>query len=266
MEDENVTHKPPMKLSNTQLKEFSALLGSAPVLTTESENNYTEIWQKLVESFAPADFMELLLIRQVQNETWKIMRYSRHQTAAIERRFRQSEEFQTRRRNEQLVKRNALAEQFAEKTGRPASEFSQLLRLENVVSSVLEEVDDILERAPSEFDHNHALEQGIVFEEQLDRLINSALRRRNDALEQLEIYRHGLGKRWRDISDGIIEMTEISEPAKQIVAPGLAPVDQEPLNQDLDNSSNDGNASQREDFPEAGNQADENGNSVRESA
>ncbi len=263
-----MTNKLPMKLSKAQLREFSALLGSAPVLTTESENNYTEIWQKLVESIAPADFMELLLVRQVQNETWKIMRYSRHQTIAIERRFRQSEEFQTRRRNEQLVKRNALAEQFAEKTGRPASEFSQLLRLENVVSSVLEEVDDILERTPSEFDHNHALEQGIVFEEQLDRLINSALRRRNDALEQLEIYRHGLGKRWRDISDGIIdaEMTEISEPAKQIVAPGLAPVDQAPLNQGLVSSSGDGKASRREDVPDAGNQAGQNGNSARESA
>ena len=40
-----------------------------------------------------------------------------------------------------------------------------------------------------QFDHNRALEAGIVFHEQLDKLIASAIARRNSALEQLELYR-----------------------------------------------------------------------------
>jgi hypothetical protein len=65
-----------------------------------------------------------------------------------------------------------------------------------------------------------ALEAGIDFEEKLDKLINSALKRRNDAIEQLELYRAGLGRHWRRVSDEIIdaEVTEI-EPPKRIEAP-----------------------------------------------
>ena len=73
-------NKLPMKLTKTEVEEFSAVLGSAPVLTSESGRHYNEIWENLIVTFAPRDFMELLLIRQVQNETWKILRYTRHQT------------------------------------------------------------------------------------------------------------------------------------------------------------------------------------------
>jgi hypothetical protein len=71
-------------------------------------------------------------------------------------------------------------------------------------SSVIE-VDDILERTPTELEHNKALEACILLEERLDRLINSALRRRNEAIEQLEFYGEGLGRNWRQVSDKIID-------------------------------------------------------------
>ena len=104
----------PMKLTKTQLEEFSAFLGPAPVLTTESEKHYNEFWEKLIECFKPEDLMELFLIRQVQNETCKVTRYSRHQTVAMDRRFRQSLEFQAQRRKEQFARREALAEEIPE--------------------------------------------------------------------------------------------------------------------------------------------------------
>jgi hypothetical protein len=208
----------PMKLTKTQLEEFSAFLGPAPVLTTESEKHYNEFWEKLIECFKPEDLMELFLIRQVQNETCKVTRYSRHQTVAMDRRFRQSLEFQAQRRKEQFARREALAEEFAKKTGRPVTDFSRLIHLEGVVTSSVSEVDDILQRTPTELDHNGALEEGILFEEQLDRLINSALKRRNNAIEQLELYRDGLGQDWRRISDEIIdaEATAVTTPPREL--------------------------------------------------
>jgi hypothetical protein len=222
-----MTNRTPVKLTNTQLKEFGALFGAPSVLTSESESHYHEIWQKLIECFMPHDFMELLLIRQVQNETWKIMRYTRHQTIAIDRRFRQSLEFQAQRKKEQLVRREALAKEFADKTGRPVTEISQLIHLAAVIDSTLPELHD-LQRIATDLEHNHALKAGIALQQQLDRLIDAALARRNDALEQLELYQEGLGRRWRQIADEIIdaEVTEIAEPAKAIEAPQLVPDNQ----------------------------------------
>jgi hypothetical protein len=218
----------PMKLTKTQLEEFNAFLGPAPVLTTENERHYNEFWEKLIECFKPQDLMEALLIRQVQNETWKITRYSRHQTVAVDRRFRQSLEFQAQRRKEQLARREALAKEFANKTGRPITDFSTLIHLEDVITSSVSEIDDILQRTPTELDHNRALEQGIVFEEQLDRLINSALLRRNNAIEQLEFYRDGLGRDWRRISDEIIdaEAVPVAGPARELETSTAASDDQ----------------------------------------
>ena len=66
-------------------------------------------------------------------------------------------------------------------------------------------VDQILERTPTELDHNRALEAAIGFIEQLDKLINSAATRRDDALEQLDLYQVGLGARLRQRSDQIID-------------------------------------------------------------
>jgi hypothetical protein len=209
-----------VKLAKSQLDEFSAFLGSPPVLSSESEGHYNAIWEKLIERFAPQDLMELFFVRQVQNETWKVLRYTRHQTLALERRVRQSLEFQARRKKDRITRREELVKEFAEKAARPVSDFSRLLELERAFDSSVIEVDDILERTPTELEHNKALEACILLEERLDRLINSALRRRNEAIEQLEFYGEGLGRNWRQVSDKIIdaEATEVNK-LKQIKQP-----------------------------------------------
>jgi hypothetical protein len=219
--------KLPTKLTKTQLREFGALFGAAPVLSSESEQHYNEMWEKLIECLMPNDFMELLLIRQLQNETWKILRYTKHQTIAIERRFRQSLEFQEQHKKETLARREVLAKELTQKTARPDTELSQLAHLEGVVESSLAEVKD-LERIRAEFEHNRSLEAGIIFQEQTERLINSSHARRNDVLEQLELYRKGLGQHWRRISDEIIdaEVTEIKGLSEEIAAPLLVPANQ----------------------------------------
>ena len=90
---------------------------------------------------------------------------------------------------------------------------------------LVSDVDAILECTPTELDHSRALEASIVFIEQLDKLINSATARGNDALEQLELYQVGLGQRLRQRSDEIIEgaFDEAEGSTKQIESPPLVP-------------------------------------------
>ena len=213
------------ELTKEQLNEFGALLGPPPVLSTEGAEHYNDIWTNLTACFMPKDFFEALLIKQVQDETWKIMRYTRHQAVGVNRRFRQNLKFQIERKKSQKTRREALTNQLAEKTGRPATELAQLIQLHGLVLSSIADTDEVLQRTPTELDHNAALEAGLLFEEQLDRLINSALARRNDAIEQLELYREGLGLYWQRISDEAINQISHAsgEETKQIEAPPLAP-------------------------------------------
>jgi hypothetical protein len=199
-------------LTKAQLAELSALLGEPPVLSSENAGDYNLMWQKLIECFMPGDLMELVLVRQIQNETWTIIRLHRHRTLAVERRFRETNGFLAERRKELKAKKQALAEEVARKAGQPMTEYSRLIELDDTIMSTLRDLEEIDARQPSELEHNRALEQGIVFQEHLDRLLNSAHKRRNDALHWLDLYRHGLGQHWREISDQIIiaEATEIT--------------------------------------------------------
>ena len=219
-----MTNQLPDKLTPEQLNEFGALFGSPPVLSTENIEHYNDLWKNLSASFMPMDFFEVLLIRQVHNETWKIMRYTRHQAVGVNRRFRENLKFQIKRKKDQKARRDSLTNQLAQKTGRPAAELNQLIQLHGLVLSSISDPEEILQRVPSELDHNAALEAGLAFEEQFDRLINSAIRRRNGAIEQLELYREGLGQYWRRISDDAIDKFSASngEETKKIEAPPLA--------------------------------------------
>jgi hypothetical protein len=205
----NVT---PTKLTNAQLSDLSALLGEPPVLSSENAENYQLMWKRLIECFTPADLMELLLVQQIQTETWKILRLHRHQILAVERRFRESSQFLADRRKALKAKKQALAEELARKSGRPVTAYSMLIELDDAIMSTVDDVDKIVEQRPTEIEHNRAMEDGLNFQESIDRLLSSAHKRRNDAVQLLEIYRHGLGQHWREISDRVIdaEASEVS--------------------------------------------------------
>lgn len=130
----------------------------------------------------------------------------------MERRFRETNGFLAERRKELKAKKQALAEELARKSRQPMTEYSKLIELDDAIMSTLPDLEEIDARQPSELEHNRALEQGIVFQEHIDRLLNSAHKRRNDALHWLDLYRDGLGQHWREISDQIIiaEATEIT--------------------------------------------------------
>jgi len=207
--------------SAIDLPELKDLLGPAPVLSTESERSFHEIWARLVQDIRPDDFIEQLLIRQIADCTWEIIRYTRHKTLTIERAFRQHCEIRARRKQ---TPTRAAAEEVAE----PGSEFDRLCELEDVVEGTVEDVDEILNRPPKELDHAEGLEKSIEYHERLDKLLNLAVMRRNDTLRLLEEYREGFGRRARLVSDRIINGAyKDAEPEPLQVEAPLAPSDGE---------------------------------------
>jgi hypothetical protein len=195
-------------LTKTDLDAFGTVFGSPSLLTTESISQYREMADQLIKSLQPNDGLELLLVRQVLHETWKILRFERHQTLGIDRRARQSLDLQNDLKAERAKKREALSKKLAENTGRPVTELSQMVELCKVIEPSVEDVDALAQSGHErrlEVMHNEALEAAIDFQERLDRLINGATKRRNDALQLLEYYRVGLGRRLRELTDHIID-------------------------------------------------------------
>ena len=186
--------------------ELRELFGPPPVLSTENAKAYDEILLRLMQCFDPRDFMERLLIKQLVDCTWEMMRYTRHKTASIERKFRQRLELQSK-----VVK---AAGQNHEARGRNLVDSEHALgsmrELEKTADGVIRDVGETLTHLPQELDHVGALEASIGYHGQLDYLLNAAVARRNDVLEQFERYKHGSGKRLRKTSDAIID-AEFSE-------------------------------------------------------
>ena len=137
---------------------------------------------------------------------------------AIERRARQLREFQAKRAK-------ALAQMKPEGSQPyPANELGRMDELEDKIEDTVNDVDAILDKPMAELDHARALEKGVVYHLQLDQLLNTAIARRDDALEQLDRYRRGSGKRLRKASDEIIdaEFNDVAQESKDL-APPLVP-------------------------------------------
>lgn len=187
----------------TDLEQLEKLFGPAPVLSTESVEAYEAIMTRCFESVNPRDFIEKLLTRDVVDASWEINRYMRHKNLAIERKFRVRIEYEERRAKEEAQKPHAYRHPLNEK--QPEKDFDRLNELECVFHESVDDVDKIVLRKPADLDHARALEDGIKFYEKLDRLLNATVARRNNALEQLERYRTGLGQHLRHVSEEIID-------------------------------------------------------------
>jgi phytoene dehydrogenase-like protein len=73
------------------------------------------------------------------------------------------------------------------------------------VTEVHDEIAEILKRTPTELAYNKALERNIGFHKDLEFLITSITKRRNEALEVLDRYRQGLGKRAEQVVQEILD-------------------------------------------------------------
>jgi hypothetical protein len=299
------------KSNEQNLKQIRKLF-KPPVLTSEDLGQYNTFLAKLIETFGPLDFLELILINDVMAAQWEMMRYSDHKIMAIEReRDRQKEEKVEELRGELDKHKHALARlkeqaegdagkakttsadgttKHAEdtktapaesvtnqpgepqaaaannakaatsttssatdeasetnsvatdgahdqpegapaategtadqpdKSDTPPSLFDRKLELEAIIGDTVGEIDEILSANAEETEHAEALEADVDFYERLDRMYGRALKRRNEALDQLEFHRKGLGRELRRMSDDVID-AEFAETSPDV--PALAGV------------------------------------------
>ena len=143
----------------------------------------------------------------------------------INRRVQQSAEFQAERRKKQKEKRDAALENIAIKLGQPQNEFVQMIEREALIQSTVEDIDEILERTPTEIEHNRAIEVTIGIQGQFEALIDSAARRQDSALVLAE--RYAAIKQQRKPTEEIVEAeyVELEAPLQPALAPALAPSD-----------------------------------------
>lgn len=208
--------------TNINLAELAEMFGPPPVLGTENVKAYEMMLDQLMQCYEAQDFMEQLLIKHLADCTWEIKRYTRHKTLAIERKFRQLRELAAKRAKALEQHQAARTDRPPESDGTPATELARMYALEDIVEGTIAAVDAILLKPQAELGYNHALEAAITYHGELDRLLNDAVARRNNVLQQLDWYRHGLGKRMRKASDEIID-AEFKDAEPNITA-GAAPL------------------------------------------
>jgi hypothetical protein len=186
------------------MTDIEALLGPPPLLTGESHEIYNTLFSQVAESLdAGGDIILKILTKKFVDSTWEASRLARHRTLSIDRRVRQSREFQVARKKKQLEKRQATIEKIAERLGQPKNEFTLMIEQEGLIEASVQDVDEILERAPTEIEHNRGVEETILLQGQYDGLMNSAARRQDDAIVLIERYQ--AMKRRRQTSKDIIE-------------------------------------------------------------
>lgn len=213
-------------LSKANMKKLRPLFGPSPVLSTERHVDYENLYTQYVAQFEPTDFFELMLLTYLINAIWLIKRYMRHQTLGIERWHQQSLAFQAKRKKSQDDKKGSLANRYAEAMTSQPADIMHLIMLEDVLDGMSGDVHKIVEQRPSELAHNRALELGSVFQEQLDKWINSAMARFYKTLDALDQYRAGSGERLGRLTDQIIDAECKEVPTQQVAAPPLAAPEQ----------------------------------------
>jgi hypothetical protein len=205
------------------LDRSKALFGPPPVLSTEEPKQFDGLFDQVIACLKPQDTVELILIRHFVYALWEIERLTRYGTVSIERWSRETLQLRAQQEKLQKARKEDLAWKNAEKNFTQPADIARLVALEDSFSEVLTDTDEIMERRATEFEHNRAFGQGILFQERLDKLIASRTSRRNDALQQLEHYRAGLGQLAQKAASEILdaEFDEIKGQLEPSAAPSL---------------------------------------------
>ena len=95
--------------TTTDLAELKKLFGPPPVLSTESADTYYAIMAAFVKCFKPEDFMVQMFMKDLTDSTWDAMRYTRHKTLTMERKYRQGLEHQAARAKEAAERKRLAA-------------------------------------------------------------------------------------------------------------------------------------------------------------
>jgi hypothetical protein len=187
------------------MADMKALLPPVPVLATESLQQFEKIFDQLVASLKCQDMVELIHIRDFALAAWEEARYTRHRVVAFDRKFKDVVAGAVPDYRDPKVRQKAVAERLAEYLPYRPRDVGHLIELEDKVMEAADDVTALLKRTPAELAYNKALERNIDLHKDLEFLITSIRKRRNEALEILDYYRQSLGKRAEQIMAEILD-------------------------------------------------------------
>jgi hypothetical protein len=174
----------------------ASLLPVAPLLITESQDQFDDISRALNDYIKPVEIIEQILARDILDLSWHILRLRRWQTALVNKGFVSAlvtiftEIFQ---QDQDYLEANDKAEQIAHQwfANQEVKEKGlKILRRLNLDESAIEAEA-----------YNEAARQI----ESLDKLLASAESRRNKTLRAIAEYRGGLAKQLEESSKRIID-------------------------------------------------------------
>ena len=206
-----------------------ALFGKPPVLSSEDEKQFTELFHHVADCVKPQNMVEMIYLRHFVCATWLTNRYMRHMTVAIERFAMQNREFRAQRAKFREQRQSAQVSREIDKLTESPADVAQLVQLERNHEGIIGDTDDIFAAADLERDHNKALQQSIALQEQLNALIVAQSRIRDEALRQLELFRKGLGSLAKETTESILarQSDEHHDLPNAGDAPPIAPSDDE---------------------------------------
>jgi hypothetical protein len=181
-----------------------ALFGKPPVLSSEDEKQFTELFHCVAECVKPQNMVEMIYLGHFVCGTWLGNRYMRHSTVAIERFAKQNREFRAQRAKFREQRQSAQVSREVEKLTESPADLAGLVQLERSHEGIVGDTDAIFAAADLERDHNKALLQSIALQEQLNALIVAQTRIRDEALRQLELFRKGLGSLAKETTESIL--------------------------------------------------------------
>jgi hypothetical protein len=201
------------------LAKLKEVTGAPLSLSPEEAKSYDEMLVELLRCYKPRDFMEELLIAETVVETWTMRGHRRHPDLIIKRRLRQLRELDLQRKKLAAQAKEARERAAAEKTAKPQTELARACDLEDVFERSLDDVRK-LDHPPVELEYAEALEKTIVQREHFDTMLNSAIGRRNNNVQLIELYRE-----WQCLQRAANEIVDAaSKDATPQVGPGEAPL------------------------------------------
>jgi hypothetical protein len=203
-----------------------ALLPAPSILSTESAVEFELLFDKLLACLKAQDALEAMLIRDLAETSWELHRYGRLRGLSFERSFKQSLDFQVQRMKAQQARKQKQVGTLAEHATQKPADIAEVAYLERKLMDSPTDMVEILKRTPTELDHARALEKHLSFHKDVELILASISRRRNEALRLLDLYRAGLGKRVDEAVKEIIDAepeVDGQQPVQLLASPSAVP-------------------------------------------
>lgn len=191
----------------TIIVQMKQRFGHPPLLKNENPDDYDRVARGMVDCYQPTDFVEQMLVRDMIDATWWVLRYRRYMTMAVDQNVRQQFATEADRRQRAAANETRKAEDRRDRKymAKLGPELQQRFELERIIDTCIEDVDGMLDQAAKERNDASAFRRSIDYHTHLAKLHSVAIELREDAVRQLDAYRDGLGRQLRQTSDDLID-------------------------------------------------------------